>query len=122
MPLPHVRSLVRGTNLMRADKLCTPAYWRRYCDSANPFRQYKQERDRSLAIELLKPQDGELVLEVGCGYGRISRSLTACAKIRMVAIDESEAMIHDWKTAVFPGVDCQGDATHLRFKNARFDA
>jgi len=107
---------------MRAGEFWTPEYWRHYCESANPFRQYKQERDRSLAIELLKPQDGELVLEVGCGYGRISRSLTACAKIRMVAIDESEAMIHEWKTAVFPGMACRGDATRLPFKSARFDA
>ena len=49
--------------MMRAREFWTPEYWRRYCESANPFRQYKQERDRSLAIELLKPQDGELVLE-----------------------------------------------------------
>jgi len=107
---------------MRAREFWTPEYWRRYCESVDPFRQYKQERDHSLAIELLKPQDDELVLEVGCGYGRISRSLTACATIRMVAIDESAAMIHEWKTAVVPGMACQGDATRLPFKSASFDA
>ena len=48
---------MRGTSVMRAREFWTPEYWRRYCESANPFRQYKQERDRSLAIELLKPRD-----------------------------------------------------------------
>ncbi len=101
----------------------TSEYWRRYCESDNPYRRYKSERDESLAIGLLKPSDGELVLEVGCGYGRISRSLLSSAKIRLVAVDRSESMVQSSKQTLDSNfVPCYADGGTLPFKDRSFDA
>src|SRR2546422_8138727 len=71
----------------------TPEYWRAYCESDNPYRRYKFERDSVLAIELLQPHDGERILEVGCGYGRISRSLVDAAKIKLQGVEDRKSVV-----------------------------
>ena len=100
----------------------TPEYWRAYCESDNPYRQYKLERDRVLAIELLQPHDGERILEVGCGYGRISRSLVDAAKIKLQGVDRSESMLQGWRqTLAGKATGCRADAGQLPFKEGSFD-
>jgi cyclopropane fatty-acyl-phospholipid synthase-like methyltransferase len=59
----------------------TPGFWQSWRESSNPYRQYKSERDRKLVLKSLQLRDGERVLEVGCGYGWISRALWAAAKV-----------------------------------------
>ena len=101
----------------------TPDFWRKYCESGNPYRQYKLQRDTSLAIKLLRPSDGERILEVGCGYGRISQALIASAKIRLVTVDFSSAMLRACKQTLetnFSG--CRADAGRLPFREGSFDA
>jgi len=100
----------------------TPEYWRAYCESDNPYRQYKLERDRVLATELLQPHDGERILEVGCGYGRISRSLVDAAKIKLQGVDRSESMLLGWRqTLAGKATGCRADAGQLPFKERSFD-
>jgi len=104
------------------DELWTPEYWEGYCETDNPYRRYKLERDRALVLALLGPRDGERILEVGCGYGRISAILLRSAAIRLVSVDRSEPMIAR-VTTTFAGqlATCQADAGHLPFGDGSFD-
>ncbi len=108
----------------------TPEYWRGYAELDNPYRRYKLERDRHLALTLLAPADGQRILEVGCGYGRISRLLMESARIHLVAADRSWPMLKacrgsfqllqadavslPFEDGVFDGVLCNGVLMHLR--------
>jgi SAM-dependent methyltransferase len=101
----------------------TPEFWSGWRESSNPYRKYKSERDRRLVLQLLDPRDGERVLEVGCGYGWISRALWGAANIQWVGVDRSEAMICRLRAAQ-PGRSTQtllGDACGLPFGEGRFD-
>lgn len=73
----------------------TPDFWQGWRESDNPYRKYKSERDRRLALEALQPRDGEKILEVGCGYGWISTALWDTARIEWYGVDRSEAMIRN---------------------------
>ncbi|MGB6980225.1 MAG: hypothetical protein WBD66_13550, partial [Candidatus Acidiferrales bacterium] len=59
----------------------TPDFWRNWRESKNPYRQYKSDRDRRLALELLRLRAGDRILEVGCGYGWISQVIWDAAKV-----------------------------------------
>ena len=94
-----------------------------YFDSKNPYRRYKLERDQTLTVELLRVSDGELILEVGCGYGRVSRSLLASARIQLVGLDLSEAMLRSCKQELGEELTvCRADAGRLPFRDGSFDA
>jgi SAM-dependent methyltransferase len=101
----------------------TPEYWRGYRESENIYRRHKLDRDRELAVGLLRPLDGERILEVGCGYSVISQSLLGSAKIRLVGVDLSSSTL-EWCRHAF-GADvtlCRADAGRLPFKDGSFDA
>ncbi len=101
----------------------TPEYWKSYFESNNPYRRYKLQRDRDLATELLKPSDGSRVLEVGCGYGRISDVLLKSAKIQLIGVDYSESMVRECKKTLNDRfVACLCDAAQLPFQDGSFDA
>src|SRR5207247_10813801 len=98
-----------------------PECRRAYCESDNPYRQYKLERDRVLSTELLQPHYGERILEVGCGYGRISCSLVDAAKIKLQGVDRSESMLQGWRqTLAGKATGCRADAGELPFKEGSF--
>jgi SAM-dependent methyltransferase len=101
----------------------TPAYWQGWREASNPYRRFKSERDRSLAVNALQLSDGDRVLEVGCGYGFISRALLASAKIRWVGLDRSESMVRKLRASV-PELQFHtfvGDASRLPFPADSFD-
>lgn len=101
----------------------TPEFWKSYCESDNPYRQYKRERDQKLAAELLDLRSGQRALEVGCGYGRISGVLLSRPGIRLVGVDQSSGMLkvclRELKGPFFP---CRADAGRLPFRDEAFDA
>ena len=101
----------------------TPAFWQGWREASNPYRRFKSERDRSLTLNALRLSDQEQVLEVGCGYGFISRALLGSAKIRWVGLDRSESMVRKLRASV-PELRFDafiGDAHSLPFSANSFD-
>src|SRR5437879_7671729 len=76
----------------------TPTFWKGWRESSSPYRQFKSERDRSLTVQALQLREADRVLEVGCGYGWISRALLDAAKIRWVGLDPSESMVRELRS------------------------
>ncbi len=117
------KSVRMTTPQVKQREYWTPDYWRDYWERENPYRTYKLQRDRHLAVQLLRPLDGNRILEVGCGYGRISQVLLSSASIRLVGVDFSEHMLKECKKTVNAQfVACLSDAVHLPFRNGSFDA
>jgi SAM-dependent methyltransferase len=101
----------------------TPKFWQGWRESANPYRRYKSERDRRLALQLLELRDRDRLLEIGCGYGWVSQVLWRSAKIEWFGVDRSEKMVKGLCAAHperNPSV-LSADACTLPFKDAEFD-
>jgi SAM-dependent methyltransferase len=77
-----------------------PAYWQGWREAASPYRQFKSERDRAIALDALQLRGGNNVLEVGCGYGWISKALLEAARIHWFGIDPAEGMIRQLRGAL----------------------
>lgn len=101
----------------------TPDFWQGWRESENPYRRYKSQRDRELALRILKLRGGESVLEVGCGYGWISRVLWDSAQIRWFGVDRSAKMVRHLRASSGRNADCaiSADASHLPFADGQFD-
>ncbi len=101
----------------------TPTFWKGWRESSSPYRQFKSERDRSLTVQALQLSEADRVLEVGCGYGWISRALLDAAKIRWVGLDPSESMVRELRTslAAYQPRALVGTAYHLPFAAESFD-
>lgn len=114
----------RPTRVQIQDRsVWTPEYWRGYCEADDPYRRYKWQRDRTLAVDLLQARPGQQVLEVGCGYGRISQALLDHAAIHLVGIDRSRSMLKECSVSLKGHLSlCQGDAARLPFRDQAFDA
>jgi SAM-dependent methyltransferase len=102
----------------------TPDFWQSWRETDNPYRNFKSQHDRQIALEMLSPRPGERILEVGCGYGWISRTLWREATVEWVGIDRSESMLRRLRT----GGDVShansallADATRLPFPSVCFD-
>lgn len=101
----------------------TPQFWKGYFEVPSPYRRYKLHRDTQLATELLELREGDLVLEAGCGYGRISQALLERDHIRLVAIDISDSMIEYCRANVrAPFHSLLADTMVLPFKDTAFNA
>ena len=101
----------------------TPEFWQGWREYANPYRRYKSERDRQLVLEGLEIRDGDRVLEVGCGYGWISRALWEAGNAEWTGIDQSVEMVRRLRTE-YPGRGSRAlhaDALHLPFRDGEFD-
>jgi len=101
----------------------TPGVWQGWRESDNPYRQFKSERDRAFALQALQLRDGDFVLEVGCGYGWISRVLLEAAKIRWVGLDRSGSMLRQLRTPLesYQPAVLLGDGSRLPFPSGSFD-
>ncbi len=102
------------------DRSADPAAFVRYLDGTNAVdvaRDYKQ-----LTFALLEVQDGDRVLDLGCGTGEDVQALAAMGA-HAVGVDSSEAMIAEAaERATLPARYVLGNAYDLPFEEASFDA
>jgi len=101
----------------------TPGHWQEWRDANNPYRRYKCERDRALAVRALQLQDGDTVLEVGCGYGWVSKALLEAARIHWFGIDPAESMIRQVQLSLgaYEITALVGQGSRLPFPSGSFD-
>ena len=101
----------------------TPEFWQGWRESPSPYRRYKSMRDRQLVLQALAPREGERVLEVGCGYGWISRALWDAARMDWFGVDGSMEMIRS--LSAIPHRNSSrtlvADARCLPFQDSQFD-
>ena len=92
---------------------------------SDPILNYEQAMRQQAVIELLNPNRGERILDVGCGNARdiliFAKKDTIC-----VGIDISEGMIREGKKDIdgigLKNIDLLiGSGTLLPFRNASFD-
>ena len=82
---------------------------------------------RARVLDLLAPQPGERILDIGVGPGLLACDIARLVGTggRVVGLDTAPAMITMARTrlAALPQADCvEGDATRLDFPDAAFDA
>ena len=98
----------------------TPASWRG-CYKQTRFSGYTAERELVIIEQLVDPGPNDLILDVGCGYGRVAeRLLSKGAKV--VGIDISREMIrycHRELQGEFAGAIC--DTGNLPFCEGSFN-
>jgi ubiquinone/menaquinone biosynthesis C-methylase UbiE len=107
----------------RVDEAADPQSFVDYLDNVSlAMEQYKQLGDQTLAIE-----EGDSLLDLGCGTGDDTRRLAALvgANGRVVGIDSSEVMITEARRrAEGSGLPVEfrvGDAHRLELAEAEFD-
>jgi len=71
-------------------------------------------------LELLGPQPGERILDLGCGTGQLTAEI-AKSGAQVLGIDKSEEMLREARQNYPELTFVQGDATAMRFKDP-FDA
>jgi len=74
------------------------------------------------ALDLLQPEDGEWVLDAGCGTGAALRDVRRRAACRMTGIDRSQTMIDVARQRLGPQPDLQvADITTARLDHGAID-
>jgi SAM-dependent methyltransferase len=71
------------------------------------------------ALELLAPQPGELILDLGCGDGVLTRQIMASGA-RVIGLDASEAMVEAARTRGVDAFVADAQALDLADQAARF--
>lgn len=94
-------------------------------DAASYHKLSDPQRGWGLRVlERLAPGDGETILDIGCGTGRLTSEIAHRAPAsRIVAIDRSQSMLREAR-ARFASVASfvHADGTRLPFRDDRFDA
>lgn len=102
----------------------TPEFWGGYVKADIPCRRYRMLRQETVMLTILRSLQGKLILDAGCGYGRMSELiLQHRPEVKVVGVDISESMIcesSNWLGHRFAGY--VGDLTSLPFPDATFDS
>jgi ubiquinone/menaquinone biosynthesis C-methylase UbiE len=87
----------------------------------DPFVESVAKGIRSACLTIYPPQEGMIVLDVGCGTGT-QLALYKCAGCRVLGIDRSAAMLAIARKKLGPSVDLRlGDARFLPYPDRSFD-
>ncbi|CAN5626502.1 hypothetical protein BH11BAC1_BH11BAC1_18050 [soil metagenome] len=87
----------------------------------SPQGRRRADRRVQYFIDLAKVQQGEKVLEIGCGTGLFTRKFYAATKADITAIDISEELLNEART-LLPEANFQSeDAMNMKFGDNTFD-
>jgi ubiquinone/menaquinone biosynthesis C-methylase UbiE len=87
-----------------------------------PIGRLVKEYESELILELLKPGEGEIILDAGCGTGIFTRDILSFGS-RVVGLDISMPMLMraGEKTTGYPFYMVAGDMLKLPFPDSTFD-
>lgn len=91
---------------------------------SEPLNRYIHQWHVTILAEHLLPQlaRGARVLDLGCGYGRLSQELLKIRPdLQITGLDFSSEYCRRYRTAIGASVAC-GDLRHLPFRDASFDS
>lgn len=98
----------------------TPASWQE-CYKKSRFSEYTAKRELVIIEKLLEPNPDDVILDAGCGYGRVTERLLSRGA-RVVGVDISRKMIsycHRELQGDFAGAI--GDVGDLPFRDGSFN-
>ena len=100
------------------------AFWRDWVEGEVPWRRYLASRQVELALRFLEPKAPMLVLDAGCGYGRLVHQLLARVPgLSAVGVDASESMLQEARSRLKGRfVGARAVLESLPFPNHAFDA
>jgi ubiquinone/menaquinone biosynthesis C-methylase UbiE len=94
----------------------------RYRDSFWPSRAYEDRCDR-IALEALLPRTGDRLIEVGAGFGRLADEYSGYREVVLLDLSGVQLAAARERLGDDPRyVTVEGDAFHLPFPDASFDA
>lgn len=88
---------------------------------ASPAGALAQRLQHRMMLQLLAPQPGDSILDVGCGTGETMRLLTRLG-VHTTGLDRAPAMLAAARRKLGGASLIHGDAVNLPFPDARFDA
>lgn len=95
--------------------------WLSYCER-DLVVKYRQRKHHKIVLDYLQPHPGDVILEVGCGWGRLTSTLIQAGAI-VIAVDLSRDMVNFSRRRFRPEYH-QGvvaDAYALPVRNSAFD-
>jgi ubiquinone/menaquinone biosynthesis C-methylase UbiE len=98
----------------------TPTSWRE-CYKQTRFSEYTTEREQVIIEQLLDPGPDDVILDAGCGYGRVAVRLLS-KKAQVIGVDISRQMINYCNRELqgeFAGAIA--DIENLPFREGSFD-
>lgn len=102
----------------------TPEDYRRRVEGSDEIIREHVERKTARVLEALERADSNLVLDAGCGYGRLSAHiLESYTGTRIVGVDASQPMIEAAKDQLDPErfAPVLGRLESMPFRSASFD-
>lgn len=117
---------VANTDFTDVDRSADAEHFVHHLDRISSMAQVQAYKRRT--FDLLEVRDGSQILDVGCGTGDDARALAERVGTtgRVIGLDNSEAMLQEARTraeGLHLPVEYQvGDARHLNFPDASFDA
>ncbi|OGH05165.1 MAG: hypothetical protein A2W22_05845 [Candidatus Levybacteria bacterium RBG_16_35_11] len=126
----HSRKEQKGTDVFgRTDSYQDPTFLTTYLDTVDSLLPIRESKQR--LYNLLDPQAGELIIDLGCGIGTTVRemALRTNKSTRFFGIDNSQTMINKAEESTPEDLVSSGiisflkqDANNLRFGDETFDA
>ena len=117
---------VANTDFTDLDRSADAEHFVRHLDRISSMAQVQAYKRRT--FDLLEVGEGSWILDVGCGTGDDARALAERVGTtgRVIGLDSSQAMVQEARKRAerrqLPVEYQLGDARHLEFPNASFDA
>jgi ubiquinone/menaquinone biosynthesis C-methylase UbiE len=103
----------------RKEEPFNPESWKAYYQKTR-FSSYTNERELGIIQKIVKPQRGEIILDAGCGFGRIVERIVPISEV--VGTDISRRMVEYCSKNFADGFKgLVADIEKMPFKDEKFD-